>query len=285
MKSFRAFHESTDVPKVAGKTAAEWARVIGDLRDKKPRPLDKLYGSKGPTPEQKTEWDAKMRAWTSEYRKASKNQKEALDLQNRTWKPTMQEDAPVNAAGNGGIAGIGVGPKGEPGVNLKKKKKVVDPLEEDIDLSKQEEDVAAKAVHDRWMDYQKDQGHTSHKSPDGKEEYMKDYEKLSEPAKDLDRMAVQAVVTAINQLQTEAVESPSEPETFAGARVFEVGMDQWMQSRFGKNRYHKYAKYVGTDEVGEEIRSFGRTSNDDIVLKDSATAVMTFLRRKSRGNV
>ena len=33
----------------------------------------------------------------------------------------IQEDAPVNAVGGGQIAGVGVGPKGEPGVNKKKK--------------------------------------------------------------------------------------------------------------------------------------------------------------------
>jgi len=32
----------------------------------------------------------------------------------------MQEDAPVNAVGGGQIAGVGVGPKGEPGINKKK---------------------------------------------------------------------------------------------------------------------------------------------------------------------
>ena len=39
----------------------------------------------------------------------------------KVCKP-MQEDAPVNAASSGAVAGIGVGPQGEPGVNLKKKK-------------------------------------------------------------------------------------------------------------------------------------------------------------------
>jgi hypothetical protein len=34
----------------------------------------------------------------------------------------MQEDAPVMSASSGAVAGIGVGPQGEPGVNLKKKK-------------------------------------------------------------------------------------------------------------------------------------------------------------------
>ena len=36
-----------------------------------------------------------------------------------------KEDAPVNATGSGTIAGLGVGPQGEPGVNMKKKKKVI----------------------------------------------------------------------------------------------------------------------------------------------------------------
>jgi hypothetical protein len=41
----------------------------------------------------------------------------------KVCKP-MQEDAPVNSVGTGAIAGIGVGPQGEPGVNLKKKKNI-----------------------------------------------------------------------------------------------------------------------------------------------------------------
>lgn len=37
----------------------------------------------------------------------------------------IKEEAPVNAVGGGNIAGLGVGPQGEPGVNLKKKSKVM----------------------------------------------------------------------------------------------------------------------------------------------------------------
>tara|TARA_B110000285_G_C15041183_1_gene571882 strand:- start:302 stop:661 length:360 start_codon:yes stop_codon:yes gene_type:complete len=40
----------------------------------------------------------------------------------------MDEDAPANAAGSGGIAGIGVGPDGEPGVKKKKDDDKKDPL-------------------------------------------------------------------------------------------------------------------------------------------------------------
>ena len=38
-------------------------------------------------------------------------------------KKRMREDAPVNSVGGGNIAGLGVGPQGEPGV--KKRKKVI----------------------------------------------------------------------------------------------------------------------------------------------------------------
>jgi hypothetical protein len=37
----------------------------------------------------------------------------------------MAGGAPTNAVGGGAIAGIGVGPKGEPGVKLRNKKSVV----------------------------------------------------------------------------------------------------------------------------------------------------------------
>ena len=37
----------------------------------------------------------------------------------------MVGGSPVNSAGSGAIAGIGIGPQGEPGVNMKKKKAVV----------------------------------------------------------------------------------------------------------------------------------------------------------------
>ncbi len=38
---------------------------------------------------------------------------------------SVNEDAPTNAVGGGNVAGLGVGPQGEPGVDLKKKKKVM----------------------------------------------------------------------------------------------------------------------------------------------------------------
>ena len=41
----------------------------------------------------------------------------------KTFKEFINEDAPVNAVSGGAIAGIGVGPDGEPGVSSKVHKK------------------------------------------------------------------------------------------------------------------------------------------------------------------
>jgi hypothetical protein len=43
----------------------------------------------------------------------------------KTFKKFRKEDAPVNNVGGGNIAGVGVGPAGEPGVKKKKKKNIV----------------------------------------------------------------------------------------------------------------------------------------------------------------
>lgn len=62
--------------------------------------------------------------------------------------------------------------------------------------------------------------------------------------------------------------------------VFEVDSDRYRNARFGKNRYHRYSKYVGEDETGQKIREIGRTTKKDIILKDSASGTMQFFRRK-----
>ena len=46
----------------------------------------------------------------------------------KTWKEVspftgIEEDAPTNAVGGGSVAGLGVGPMGEPGVHPRRKKK------------------------------------------------------------------------------------------------------------------------------------------------------------------
>ncbi len=72
---------STDVP-LAEKSASDLTRDMADLRDTKPRPLDKLYGTNGPTPAQADQHAQQMRDWNRQYREVSKQQKIALERDN-----------------------------------------------------------------------------------------------------------------------------------------------------------------------------------------------------------
>ena len=65
------------------------------------------------------------------------------------------------------------------------------------------EAVAAK-VHQAWIQTKLSQGITSRKSETG-EELMVAYDQLSEPAKELDRVAVRAVYDAIQSILKEDI--------------------------------------------------------------------------------
>lgn len=72
-------------PLVDGKTAGEWSNVMTELRDRRPRSIEKVYGKQGPTPEQKADHDQRTRDWNREYRRASNNQKLALAASNKAY--------------------------------------------------------------------------------------------------------------------------------------------------------------------------------------------------------
>lgn len=69
-------------------------------------------------------------------------------------------------------------------------------------------------------------------------------------------------------------------DTFAGCRVFEVDSDTFKNCRLGKRRYARYEKYVGSGDVGQAIREYGRSrqSKKGIILVDKITGAMLYLR-------
>lgn len=70
---------------------------------------------------------------------------------------------------------------------------------------------------------------------------------------------------------------------FAGATVFEVDSDRYMKARLGKKKYVKYEKYVGNDDIGEEIRRFARENpKEAIILQDNASGYMMYLRYQKK---
>lgn len=59
----------------ADRCATDLAREMSRLRDRQPRPLAKLYGRQGPTPEQRTSWEIVSKQYNrmmSHLRKAHK---------------------------------------------------------------------------------------------------------------------------------------------------------------------------------------------------------------------
>ena len=66
---------------------------------------------------------------------------------------------------------------------------------------------------------------------------------------------------------------------FGKNHVFVVDTERINKARLGKKKYLKYEKYVGTDEVGDAIRQYGRKyPKRPIILQDDKTGAMTFLR-------
>jgi hypothetical protein len=66
---------------------------------------------------------------------------------------------------------------------------------------------------------------------------------------------------------------------FAGKDVFEVNDEAYYNARLGKQRYHRYERYVGNDETGETIRQYGRSNpGKPIILRNSKTGSMMYLR-------
>jgi len=85
-------------PLVEGKTAREWSNEMTRLRDIKPRPIEKLYGTNGPTTEQLEKWKSDMREWNKLYGRVSRNQKVALQLSNEAFRKWKERGGTYDAA-------------------------------------------------------------------------------------------------------------------------------------------------------------------------------------------
>ena len=74
-------------------------------------------------------------------------------------------------------------------------------------------------------------------------------------------------------------------DTFAGGDVMDVDLSRVMNAMNPKKPWERFSKYVGIDEVGENIRSHARTRANwkkDIILRDAKTGIMTYLRRRQK---
>jgi hypothetical protein len=127
-KAFNQYINATVSPKYADHTSKEY-----NLADKRSRGMsmaNKKLAKEEAVEESKEFYaDAKKRAkagkpqeklspsWKAKAKaRASAAGREYPNLVDNVWAARMQEEAPANAAGGGNIAGMGVGPDGEPPV-------------------------------------------------------------------------------------------------------------------------------------------------------------------------
>jgi len=131
----------------------------------------------------------------------------------------IKEDAPVNNAGGGEVAGLGVGADGEPGVDLRQP--------------------------------------------------LGDLRKRRKRCKEVEKAACEAGL------------AEDASDTFAGGDVMDVDLERVMNAMSPKKPWERFSKYVGVDEVGENIRVHARKNwKKNIILRDAKTGIMTYLRRR-----
>lgn len=195
-----------------------------------------------------------------------------------TVRVKVHEDAPANAAGNGGVAGLGVGPKGEPGVDLKKKRQnpILMPVvarESKVSVRRlaiaPEDNIAfwliGSEVYRAPMNTMMDTvGMPMGKRWECSFDHWQRYRKVFNWAQDVNEDA---------------------HDTFAGADVFDTDTDTMHRTRNPKQPWERFSKYVGMEEEGEAIRAHARKNwKKNIILRDAKTGVMTYLRKRgSRG--
>ena len=67
--------------------------------------------------------------------------------------------------------------------------------------------------------------------------------------------------------------------TFAGKDVFIVDSDMFHNCRMGKQKYHRYEKYVGSKRIGQAIREYGlKFPRRPIILQNGENGPMLYLR-------
>jgi 8-oxo-dGTP pyrophosphatase MutT (NUDIX family) len=75
--------------------AADLAQQMAEMRKRKPSSIAKRFGANGPTPEQRAAHEDEVRAWNREYSRLSREQKKALEEDNKKFR---EEQEPVSGA-------------------------------------------------------------------------------------------------------------------------------------------------------------------------------------------
>ena len=205
------------------------------------------------------------------------------------------EDAPVNNAGGGEVAGIGVGADGEPGVDLRqpigdlrkrrKRCKGKDAetaaceagLAELTELTEAKE-KATRIASGQGVDFWKI-GNEVYRASTGA---GLDIYGVPNGARWESSYAHWLRYRAVHSWAKDVTEMTEDAsDTFAGADVMDVDLERVLNAMAPKKPWERYSKYVGIDEIGENIRLHARNNwKQKIILRDAQTGMMTYLRRR-----
>jgi hypothetical protein len=209
-----------------------------------------------------------------------------------TVKKFTQEDAPVNNAGGGEVAGIGVGADGEPGVDLRQRQPIGD-LRKRRKRCKEVE----KAADDAGLTEAKVKATRIATSKEHKVDFWKIGDEVyrATTGTRLDIYGVPSDArwessythwlryrkTVYNWAKDVSEMTEDASDTFAGGDVMDVDLARVLSAMAPKKPWERFSKYVGVDEVGENIRVHARKNwKKNIILRDAKTGVMTYLRRR-----
>ncbi len=71
-------------------------------------------------------------------------------------------------------------------------------------------------------------------------------------------------------------------EQFAGVEVFDLSPDEYQQCVNGRNKYERWSKKLNMEDgTNKDIRRYSHRNPDkDIIVRDSRTGMMAYLKRK-----
>ena len=220
----------------------------------------------------------------------------------------IKEDAPVNNAGGGEVAGIGVGADGEPGVDLRqpigdlrkrrKRCKEVEKAASEAGLTEAEwvetrlrlekamdelalieaKEKATRIASGRGVDFWK-VGDEVYRASTGAGLDIYGVPNGARWESSYTHWLRYRAVHGWAKDVTELTEDAS--DTFAGGDVMDVDLERVLNAMAPKKPWERFSKYVGIDEVGEKIRLHARKNwKKNIILRDAKTGIMTYLRRR-----
>lgn len=99
---FEVVDHGTQKPKSVADRASRLGKEVSEIRKRKPRSIAKLFGTSGPTTKQGLEYAEGVRVWNSEYRKKSKEWKEAIKASNDEHHHCMEFDDIATGSGDTG---------------------------------------------------------------------------------------------------------------------------------------------------------------------------------------